>query len=104
MLVIRRRSGESLLVGDNVEVEILEVSGGQVKLGIRAPRDVSILRKEVYLTREQNRAAVESARSPRVQRWIDQLSAATLSAGTAKSAGAVVPPSEPAADAPPATR
>ena len=99
MLVIRRRSGESLLVGDTVEVEILEVSGGQVKLGIRAPRDVSILRKEVYLTREQNRAAVESARSPRVQRWIDQLSAAT-----AKSAGAVVPPSEPAADAPPATR
>ena len=40
MLVIRRRSGESLLVGDNVEIEILEVSGGQVKLGIRAPRDV----------------------------------------------------------------
>lgn len=99
MLVIRRRSGESLLVGDNVEIEILEVSGGQVKLGIRAPRDVSILRKEVYLTREQNREAVESARSPRVQRWIDQLNAAT-----AKSGGAVVPPSEPAADAPPAIR
>lgn len=99
MLVIRRRSGESLLVGDNVEVEILEVSGGQVKLGIRAPRDVSILRKEVYLTREQNRAAVESARSPRVQRWIDQLSAAK-----GHSAGAVVKPSEPAAGAPPATR
>lgn len=81
MLVIRRRAGESLLVGDNVEVEILEISGGQVKLGIRAPREVSILRKEVYLTREQNRAAVESARSPRVQRWIDQLNRVVPPAG-----------------------
>ena len=98
MLVIRRRTGESLLVGDNVELEILEISGGQVKLGINAPREVSILRKEVYLTREQNRAAAEAARSPRVQRWIDQLSRAK-----AKPGSAVTRP-EPAADAPRATR
>lgn len=90
MLVIRRRAGESLLVGDNVEIEILEISGGQVKLGIRAPREVSILRKEVYLTREQNRAAVESARSPRVRRWIDQLAATT---NTLKMAPSILPDS-----------
>ena len=57
MLVVRRRAGESLLVGDSVEIEILEMSGGQVKLGIRAPREIAILRKEVRLTAEQNRMA-----------------------------------------------
>ncbi len=57
MLVIRRRAGEMLLIGDQVEVEILEISGSQVKLGITAPKEVVILRKEVKLTAEQNRLA-----------------------------------------------
>jgi carbon storage regulator len=57
MLVIRRRAGESFLINGNIEVEILEVGSTQVKLGIIAPKDISILRKEVHITREQNRAA-----------------------------------------------
>ncbi len=57
MLVIRRRAGESLLVGDSVEVEVLEVTQGQVKLGIRAPREVVVLRKEVQVATDENRAA-----------------------------------------------
>ncbi len=57
MLVIRRRAGESLLVGDSVEVEVLEVTQGQVKLGIRAPREIVVLRKEVKIAAEENRAA-----------------------------------------------
>lgn len=57
MLVIRRRPGESLLVGDSVEVEVLEVAQGQVKLGIRAPREILVLRKEVKIAAEENRAA-----------------------------------------------
>ncbi len=57
MLVIRRRAGESLLVGDSVELEVLEVTQGQVKLGIRAPREVVVLRKEIKLAAEENRAA-----------------------------------------------
>jgi carbon storage regulator len=57
MLVIRRRSGESLLIGDNVEIEILEITASQVKLGIRAPKEVAVLRREIYLTAEQNRVA-----------------------------------------------
>jgi carbon storage regulator len=57
MLVIRRRAGEALLIGDDVEIEILEVTHTQVKLGIRAPKQVTILRKEIQLTSEQNRAA-----------------------------------------------
>jgi carbon storage regulator len=62
MLVIRRRAGESLVIGDNVEVEILEIEWSQVKIGIRAPREVAVLRKEIHLTAEQNRSASELPR------------------------------------------
>ena len=57
MLVIGRREGESVRIGDNVEVVVLDVAGGQVKLGIAAPKDVVILRREVYLTQQQNALA-----------------------------------------------
>jgi carbon storage regulator len=57
MLVISRRPGESLFIGDDVEVEILEISPSQVKLGIRAPREVPVLRREIRITADQNRAA-----------------------------------------------
>lgn len=57
MLVIRRRPGETVLIGEDVEVEILEATPSHVKLGIRAPRSVTVLRKEVHLTCEQNREA-----------------------------------------------
>lgn len=57
MLVIRRRAGESFLIDGDIEVEVLEISSSQVKLGIVAPRNVSILRKEVHITRQQNQAA-----------------------------------------------
>jgi carbon storage regulator len=57
MLVIRRRAGESILIGEEIEVEIVEVSAGRVTVGIRAPRRVPILRREIRLSEEQNRAA-----------------------------------------------
>jgi carbon storage regulator len=57
MLVIRRRAGESLLIGDEIEIEILECTHSQVKIGIRAPKEVVILRKEIQVTRDQNRIA-----------------------------------------------
>ena len=57
MLVIRRRLGEVLLIGCDVEIEILEATASQVKLGIRGPRSITVLRKEIHLTREQNRVA-----------------------------------------------
>ncbi len=66
MLVIRRRAGESFVIGGNVEVEILDVGSTQVKLGIRAPREVSVLRKEVLLAAQQNRAAGEKANPPEI--------------------------------------
>jgi carbon storage regulator len=59
MLVIRRRQGEGFCIGDSIEVDILEIDGNQVKIGIRAPREVSILRKEIATTREANLASAQ---------------------------------------------
>ena len=57
MLIIRRRGGEAILIGEDVEIQILEINGNQVKLGINAPRQVSVLRAEVLPVSQQNRAA-----------------------------------------------
>ena len=57
MLVIRRRAGESFLIDGDIEVEVLEVCGTQVKLGIKAPKEVLILRREVHLTAQENQVA-----------------------------------------------
>ncbi len=58
MLALTRKKGEALMVNNNVEITILEVRGDQVKIGIAAPKDVPIYRKEVYLQiQEENKAA-----------------------------------------------
>ncbi|RYG33867.1 carbon storage regulator [bacterium] len=48
MLVLTRKLGQSIVIGDEVEVVVLEVRGEQVRLGIRAPKHVSVHRKEIY--------------------------------------------------------
>jgi len=48
MLALSRKKGESILVNENIEITILDVKGDQVKIGISAPREVPIYRKEVY--------------------------------------------------------
>ncbi|MCS6952945.1 MAG: carbon storage regulator [Bryobacterales bacterium] len=57
MLVIRRRVGQGLRIGDDVEVTVSEVSGGSVKLAITAPRQTRIVRSEVAWTCDENRRA-----------------------------------------------
>lgn len=60
MLALSRRKKESLIINNNVEVTILEIKGDQVKLGISAPKDVSIYRKEIYLQIEEaNKEAMQ---------------------------------------------
>jgi carbon storage regulator len=59
MLVIRRRPGEALLIGEGIEIEILETGSSHVKLGIRAPKEVVVLRKEIQITGQQNLAAAK---------------------------------------------
>jgi carbon storage regulator len=48
MLVLTRKVGQSIVIGDEIEVVILEVRGEQVRVGIRAPKNVSVHRKEIY--------------------------------------------------------
>lgn len=73
MLVIRRRLGEILVIGDGIEIEILESSHSQVKLGIRAPKEITVLRKEIYLTGEQNRIAATQASPANFDRLLSHL-------------------------------
>jgi carbon storage regulator len=71
MLVIRRRAGEALILGEDIEIEVLEVCGSQVKLGIRAPQSVPVVRQEIQLAGRQNRAA--SASSERLLTKLERL-------------------------------
>ena len=62
MLVLTRKVGESITIGDQIEVTIIEIKGDQVKIGIEAPKAVDIHRKEIYVTiQEENKRAVENA-------------------------------------------
>lgn len=57
MLIIRRRAGESILIGGEIEIHVVDISPGRVRLGIDAPSHVLILRKEIELARRENLAA-----------------------------------------------
>jgi len=59
MLVLGRRTGENIRIGDDIKVIVLEVRGGQIKLGIEAPLDVQVHREEIYerIQRQNRRAA-----------------------------------------------
>jgi carbon storage regulator len=69
MLVLSRKPSQSIMIGDGVEVQVLSVAGEKVRLGITAPREISIFRNEVYeriesegdVEDEETDAAVESA-------------------------------------------
>lgn len=59
MLIITRKKGESFMIGDNIEIIINKIEDGSVKIGINAPKDISILRKELYEQVEiENKEAV----------------------------------------------
>ena len=62
MLVMRRRAGESLLLGETIEIQVLEICGTRVKLGIVAPDSVVIQRMEIKITRDENITAARSVR------------------------------------------
>lgn len=61
MLILNRKIGESIILGENIEVKILDIQDGKIKIGIEAPRDVAILRKEVYeQIIDENKMSLES--------------------------------------------
>jgi carbon storage regulator len=73
MLVIRRRMGETLCIGGEIEVEVLAVTGSQVKLGIRAPREVPVVRREIRVVGEENQRAARPVAAPDLGRLLDAL-------------------------------
>jgi carbon storage regulator len=75
MLVMRRRAGETFLIGEAVEIEVLEICGTRVKLGIVAPDSVLIQRKEIKITRDENIVAVRSVGRQSISSILDKVSA-----------------------------
>jgi len=62
MLILTRKSGEGIRIGDEITLKIIEIRGNQVRIGVEAPRDLSVHREEIYaLIQEQNRAAAKSS-------------------------------------------
>jgi carbon storage regulator len=65
MLVLARKLNESIMIGDEVEVVVIDIKGDQVKLGIRAPKNVTVHRKEIYQDiKQENIAAISSEFKP----------------------------------------
>jgi carbon storage regulator len=60
MLVLTRKLHESIMIGDHIEVSLLAVLGEKVRIGIQAPRDIPVFRKEVYLEIQREKAATGS--------------------------------------------
>ena len=73
MLVMRRRAGERFLIGDAIEIEVLEICGTRVKLGIVAPDSVFIQRKETQITRDENLIAARSVRQQSISALLDKV-------------------------------
>jgi carbon storage regulator len=87
MLVMRRRAGDSLLIGGEIEIEILDVGPTRVKLGISAPANLAISRKEVALTQTENRTAARSA-APETISWLSRKLGRQLSKDSRQSVDA----------------
>lgn len=74
MLVLTRKSNQSIMIGDEIEVSVLAIMGEKVRIGIQAPRDVPVFRKEVYLEiQQENVAAGEGAAKEEVDAALRKL-------------------------------
>ena len=67
MLVLTRKSNQSIMIGDDIEVSVLAIMGEKVRIGIQAPRDIPVFRKEVYIEiRDEQRLAAENGTADEV--------------------------------------
>jgi carbon storage regulator len=71
VLVLTRKSNQSIMIGDEIEVSVLAIMGEKVRIGIEAPRSVPVFRKEVYVEIQQDRA--ESGEKEEVDEALERL-------------------------------
>lgn len=64
MLVLTRKPGEAIVIGDDIEIEIVAIGGGKVRVGITAPRTTSVHRKEVYVELQETAAEAAGETAP----------------------------------------
>ena len=64
MLILQRKAGESLLIGENISVSVVSVEGGRVRLAISAPPDISILRSELVTATAANQDSAQEEAAP----------------------------------------
>ena len=64
MLVLTRKSNQSIMIGDNIEVSVLSIMGEKVRIGIQAPRDIPVFRREVYLEIQEERGPGAAGSAP----------------------------------------
>lgn len=83
MLVLTRKKGEKLIINDNIEVVILETRGDAVKIGVKAPRNVSIYREEVY--EEIKKSNVQSSKNVNVNDVTSAIDLLSAKPGAKKS-------------------
>jgi carbon storage regulator len=74
MLVLTRKTNQSIMIGDEVEVSVLAVSRDKIRLGIAAPREVPVFRKEVYQSIKEEQVAAKGNASGTVEHALDELS------------------------------
>jgi carbon storage regulator len=74
MLVLTRKTNQSIMIGDAVEVSVLSVSRDKIRLGITAPRDVPVFRKEVYLSIQEEQVSADEGATKQVEKALDDLS------------------------------
>lgn len=70
---MRRRAGESILIGDDIEIQIMHIGESRIKIGITAPKSVAVSMKEVKLIREENLAAAQLRSVAALRSMLDRL-------------------------------
>jgi carbon storage regulator len=75
MLVLTRKSNQSIMIRDDIEVTVLSIIGEKVRIGIQAPREIPVFRKEVYLEIQQENVAARASAQAEVDDALKRLSA-----------------------------
>lgn len=73
MLALARKINQSIMIGNDIEITLLEIKGDQVKIGIRAPKSVPVYRKEIYVQiQEENKSAVQEVDISKIRDLFDE--------------------------------